>query len=464
MNDCTFIIFGASGDLFKRKLFPSLYALIVQKKVSNFALIGAAFDETDMKTLIEHSREFIKEDIDEKIWQQINNCAYYQQLDFNNKDSYLSFKVRIEAIEKKQKLSGNRMFYLAAAADFFCIITECLAISGVAQKKNTQEAPWHRLVYEKPFGHDLASAQAINSCIKKYFNEVQIYRIDHYLTKEIVGNIALVRFTNCVFEPLWNNRYIDNVQIVLSESIGIENRGAYYDRYGAVCDVVQNHMLELIALIAMEAPQMLTGEYVREQRAQVLKKVSVVDGIYGQYDGYLQEAHVNSQSMTETFAAIMLHINNHRWSGVPFYLKTGKYLKKKETHITIKFKQVDCLLKVCPRDSNYLTISIDPESGFSLTLNVKKPGIAQEVMPVNMDFCHSCLFESFPPEAYEVLLDDIIRGEHSVSVRFDEIEDTWTVVDEIRRKQFSLYTYQKEADGPKELEDFNKKHGVRWLL
>ena len=463
MNDCIFIIFGASGDLFKRKLFPSLYALIAQKKITDFALIGAAFDDTDMQTLIERSREFIKDDIDDTVWQKINNCAYYQKLNFTKQDDYSALKKRVESVEKKQKLSGSRVFYLAASADFFCTITEYLATSGLARKKTAKELPWHRLVYEKPFGHNLESAEEINECIKKYFNEVQIYRIDHYLTKEIVGNITLVRFTNCVFEPLWNNRYVDNVQILLGESIGIENRGAYYDRYGAISDVLQNHMLELMALIAMEAPQMLTGEYVREQRAQVLKKISVVDSMCGQYDGYQQEVHVDPQSKTETFAAVMLRINNNRWSGVPFYLKTGKHLKQKETRITIKFKQVDCLLKVCPRESNYLTISIDPESGFSLTLNVKKPGILQEVIPVNMDFCHSCLFDPFPPEAYEVLLDDIIRGEHSVSVRFDEIEDAWKIVEEIKRKGCPLYTYQKNTDGPKELEDFNTKHGVRWL-
>lgn len=463
MNNCTFIIFGASGDLFKRKLFPSLYTLIAQKKITQYVLVGVAHDHVYMDDIIERSRPFIKEEIDDAVWQSIKKSAYYHPLDFNRSSEYIALKNYVESIEKKDNLSGSRLFYFATAADFFCAITEFIATSGLALKKNVKDIPWHRLVYEKPFGHDLQSAKAINACINKYFNEVQIYRIDHYLTKEIVGNITLVRFTNCVFEPLWNNRYIDNVQITLSESIGIENRGAYYDRYGAVSDVLQNHMLELLALIAMEAPHMLTGEHIREQRAQVLKNVEIIDGIYGQYNGYLQESHVKKSSLTETFAVVMLRINNARWSGVPFYLKTGKHLKKKETYITIKFKQVDCLLKVCPRESNYLTISIDPESGFSLKLNVKKPGISQEVIPVNMDFCHSCLFESFPPEAYQVLLEDIMRGEHSVSVRFDEIEYAWKIIDEIRRKQFSLFVYDKQSDGPKELNDFNNKHGVRWL-
>lgn len=463
MNDGTFIIFGASGDLFRRKLFPSLYALIARKKIENFALIGASVEDVSMQSLIERSREFIKETIDEEVWHRIQQRAYYHSLNFNKQSDFVALKTVVADVEKMHALSGNRIFYFAAPSDFFCVITDHIAISGLAQKKGDKELPWHRLVYEKPFGHDLSSAKKINACIQQYFNEVQIYRIDHYLTKEIVGNIALVRFTNCVFEPLWNNRYIDNVQIILNESIGIESRGAYYDRYGAVSDVLQNHMLELLALVAMEAPAMLTGEYVREQRAKILQDIAVIDGIYGQYDGYLSEAQVTPGSMTETFAAIMMRINNKRWSGVPFYFKTGKYMKKKSTVIIIKFKQVDCLLKVCPRESNYLKIGIDPDAGFSLTLNAKKPGIGQDVIPVSMDFCHSCLFDSSPPEAYEILLDDIIRGEHSVSVRFDEIEYAWQIVEQIQRKQFPLFVYQKKSDGPPELEQFNKKHGVRWL-
>jgi len=464
MNDCIFVIFGASGDLFKRKLFPSLYTLIAQKKITRFALVGAAFDANDMLTILERSKQFIKEKVDNAVWQEIKRSAYYQKLDFLQHEDFLELEKLVTDVEKQHQLSGRRMFYCAAAADFFYPITENLALSGLATKKDVKDTQWHRLVYEKPFGHDLASAKQINECIEKYFNETQVYRIDHYLTKEIVGNIALVRFTNCVFEPLWNNRYIDNVQIVLSESIGIENRGAYYDHYGAVSDVVQNHALELMALVAMEMPYMITGEYIREQRAQALKDISVIDGIFGQYRGYRQEKLVNAQSHTETFAALSLQINNPRWSGVPFYLKTGKYLQKKETVIIIKFKQVDCLLKTCPRESNYLTISIAPESGFSLTLNAKKPGIAQEVMPVNMDFCHSCLYESFPPGAYEVLLEDIIRGEHSVSVRCDEIEYAWKVTQEIKKKEFPLFEYLKGSNGPQELASFNKKHGIRWLV
>jgi len=222
-------------------------------------------------------------------------------------------------------------------------------------------------------------------------------------------------------------------------------------------------MLELVALVAMEAPEKLTGEQIRHRRCQVLEKVRVVDALLGQYDGYRTESGVAPNSKTDTFAAVCLMIDNPRWSGVPFYLRTGKALDKKETVIHIKFKQVDCLLtKNCPADSNYLTIEIAPEGSFSLSLNVKKPGVAHEVVPVKMAFCHSCLFGTLTPEAYEVIFDELMRGEHSIAVRFDEIEYAWKVVDAISALHLPVYEYQKESSGPQQVENFAKKHGMRW--
>jgi glucose-6-phosphate 1-dehydrogenase len=289
-----------------------------------------------------------------------------------------------------------------------------------------------------------------------------VYRIDHYLTKEVVSNIAMIRFTNCVLEPLWSNRYIDHVQIILSESVGIENRGGYYDAYGALRDVVQNHMLELLALICMESPEKLTGDYIRMERVKVLKKLQFLDGILGQYEGYEQEPQVKSNSTTDTYAVLKLAVNTPRWSGVPFYLKTGKYLHKKETIIHIKFKQVNCLLlQGCPTDSNWLTIQIDPEATFVLTLNVKKPN-SMEIVPVGMEFCHSCIFGLQTPQAYEVLFEEIIRGEQSVSVRFDEIEYAWKLIDAVEDKKLPLFKYAKGSTGPQEEKQFIDKHGMRW--
>ncbi len=463
MNNCAIVLLGASGDLSKRKLLPALYKLIRQNKLHNFIVVGAAFDDTTAQTILEQSKQFI-DTIDPVAWKQLSDNTYYHKLNFTNPDDFVALHSFVSKLEKQHNLSGNRIIYLAAASHFFCTITEHLESSALAQKLSEKDRIWHRIVYEKPFGHDLKSAHEINACIAQSFHESQIYRIDHYLTKELVGNIALVRFTNCVFEPLWNNRYIDNVQIILSEKICVEERGAYYDHYGALRDVVQNHMLMLLALVGMESPERLTGEFIRTERAKVLEKVRVVDGVLGQYEGYQQEKNVAPDSTTETFAMLYLMIDNVRWSGVPFYFKTGKCLDKKETTIHIKFKQVDCLLaKNCPSESNYLTIQVTPESAFLLSLNAKKPGLRHEVVPVKMEFCHSCLFEESIPEAYEVLFEEIIRGEQSVSVRFDEIEYAWKIIDSVKAMNLPVHSYQQgSGTGPKEVEKFANKHGMRW--
>ncbi|EKD48993.1 MAG: hypothetical protein ACD_64C00043G0001, partial [uncultured bacterium] len=446
----------------RRKLLPALYHLIARKELKQFLIVGASLGATDSKALL----SIVKKDmgtVDEAVWKQLEDRFFCEALQFTNESDFKKLNARVTKLEKQFGLTGNRMAYLAAAAEFFCPITHHLATCGLITRKQSDSIPWQRIVYEKPFGHDLASAHEINACIERLFEEHQIYRIDHFLTKELVSNIALVRFTNCVFEPLWNNRYIDQVQIVVNEQIALEGRGAYYDKYGALSDVMQNHVLELLALIGMESPKKLSGEFVRDQRLQVLKKVQVIDGILGQYEGYQKESSVAQDSKTETFAALMLRIDNLRWAGVPFYLKTGKCLQKKETVIHIKFKSVDCLLtQECPVPSNWLTIEVSPEAIFSLSLNAKKPGRTDQVIPVSMDFCHSCLFGSQTPESYEVVIEEVIRGEQSISVRFDEIEQCWRIIDVVRKKNFALHEYACGSNGPEELKDFEKKHGMRW--
>ncbi len=462
MIDCTFIILGATGDLAKRKLLPALCAFIHKNQPKNYRIIGAAFDDISVDTLFEHGRSYIPPDL-HTTYNELKQQTDYQKLDFLNPQDFIALRELVESREHTYGLSGNRLVYLAAATHFYCPITEHLAQSKLVVNASELNQRWHRVVYEKPFGHDRASAEVINACISRYFSEEQIYRIDHYLTKELVSNIALLRFTNCVFEPLWNKRYIDNVQIILNEEIGIENRGSYYDAYGALSDVVQNHMLQLMALVAMESPKFLTGEYIRTARRDVLQHVEIVDGLLGQYQGYRQEEMVAPDSRTETFAALHLKINNERWSGVPFYLKTGKWLEKKETVIYINFKEVTCLLtNHCPSPSNYLTIRIAPEAVFSLSLNAKKTGVADEVMPINMDFCHSCIFGLVTPEAYEVIFQEIIKGEQSIAVRFDEIEAAWDIIDKLKAHTLPVYPYPMKGSGPKEVKDFEKKHGMRW--
>lgn len=464
MNNCAIVIFGATGDLTKRKLIPALYRLMVAGKLKEFVVLGAAFDAATPADIMAGARAHVSQ-INEHLWQSLEKRFYYQQLNFTQSHDYTVLASRLQELEAEHNLPGNRIMYLACAASFFCEITQQCAHAGLITRTPGTQMPWQRVVYEKPFGHDLQSARAINQGIAHVLDEQQIYRIDHYLTKELVSNISLMRFTNAFFEPLWNNNYIEHVQIVLSEQVGADNRGAYYDAYGALRDVVQNHVLELLALIGMEPPAKLTGDFIRANRAKVLEKVQVVDGILGQYNGYTQHAGVKTDSKTETFAALTLSIDNSRWQGVPFYIKTGKKLNKKETVIHIKFKQVECLLlRGCPTEySNWLTLKIVPDATFSLTVNAKKPGRSDELLPVAMEFCHSCIFgEREPEEAYEILLEEVMRGEQSIAVRFDEIEYAWRVIDTVYARALPLYPYEPGTEGPAELAQFEQQHDMKF--
>ena len=456
MNDCTIILLGASGDLSKRKIIPALYHLIERGILKKFVVVGAAREQITAQQIVQRAQEFIGP-INPAPWQTLQESFFYHTLDFTQQDDYHTLNEKVQAYEKKYNLSGNRIVYIATASQFFCTITRSLAASGLARRLDADSKIWHRMVYEKPFGSDLASAQAVNKCIQESFYEHQVYRVDHFLSKELVGNIALLRFTNIFFEPLWNNRYIENVQIILDESIGLEGRGAYYDKYGALSDVMQNHILEMLALIAMESPATLQADDLRNARAQLLTHVEFVDGILGQYEGYTQEAHVSPQSKTETFAAIVLKINNDRWRSVPFYLRTGKKLYGKRTGIYITFKKVACLLaKQCPTEPNSLTIQIDPAPFFAMQVNAKKIGTFSEVNPIHMEFCHNNII----PLAYETLLEAIYKADQSVAVRFDEIESAWKITDTIKAAHLNVYPYKQTSSGPVELETLNNRYGI----
>jgi len=458
-DECTFIILGATGDLAKRKLIPAIYKLAADKKLCKFAIVGVSLLKTTVQEMLEPAKKFIGS-FDAHVWSTITASSYYHEMDFHDAQGYASLNKLINNVEKKHKLVGNRIFYLATMPEHFEVITKNLAKQDIVTKHSNQA--WSKVVYEKPFGYDLRSAKKINAIIAKVFHEDQAYRIDHYLGKELVGNIALMRFTNRVFEPLWNNKNIDSVQIILSEDIGIEGRGAFYDSYGALKDVVQNHMLQIVSLVAMESPKTLDAEHIRDAKAQVLKKIKIESVILGQYEGYRDEKNVKKDSKTETFAALKLSIDRKRWKGVPFYLKTGKYLKKKEASIHIKFKMAKCLLDVCPADSNYLTIKIDPDPGFFLELNMKVPGMTNQIAPVKMELGHSGLLGPNTPEAYEVLLADVINGDQSTFVRSDEIELSWKVIQQIAKLRHKIYFYKKNSAGPKELDQLDNKKEIRW--
>ena len=392
------------------------------------------------------------------IWNRLKSSSYYCQLDFYNNQEYQKLGELLQQIEKKHHLSGNRLFYLATLPEHFDTITENLFNTKIARETT---GSWRRLVYEKPFGSDLASAKKINHCICRVFKENQIFRVDHYLGKELVGNISMLRFTNRVLEPLWNSLHVESIQVVMNEKIGIEGRGNFYDKYGALKDVIQNHVLQMMALTCMEAPQRLSGDYIREEKAKVLKAAQVKEVLLGQYEGYASEPGVEKESRRETFAALKLRINNRRWKNVPIYLKSGKELVEKATNIHIIFKKAGCLLNICPTESNVLTIRVQPNEGFELNLFAKRPGVPDLAVPVKMDFCHSCITKQKSPEAYEVLLSDVIKGDQTLFVRNDEIEYAWKIIDGIRKEK--VHSYKKGTTGPEELKLFEQKNGMKWL-
>ncbi len=464
-NDCIFIVLGATGDLTKRKLIPALYNLVETKKISRFAFLGVSITQTTIANVIEQAKPFVPHGT-KKIWNIIEKNAYYYAMDFHDSLAYEDLCRFIKTIEKKHNLPNNRLFYLATMPQHFEVITQNIARCKIVCKANnstTSLCGWSRVIYEKPFGYNLTSAKKINRAIARVFDESQIFRIDHYLGKELVANIALVRFTNRILEPLWNRHHIDSIQIVMNETVGVEGRGAFYDNCGALKDVVQNHMLQILSLVAMEAPrQKFTAEYLRNAKANVLSKVKVKSVVLGQYEEYKKEKFVAPNSTTETFAALKVAIDNNRWKGIPFYLKTGKYLNNKETSIHIKFKMVKCLLDFCPMDSNYLTINIDPDEGFFLELNVKAPGVFNEVVPAKMDFSHKASFGPNTPKAYETLIADAIRGDQFAFVRSDEIIQSWKIIDSILKEKYPIHEYPKKSTGPEALKKLDNERSISW--
>lgn len=455
----TFIIMGATGDLAKLKLIPAVYMLLKLNTVSHVSLLGVARSDVTIQSILNEAKKTIK-DLDEGVWNKLCQHAHYQKLDFTNLKDFENLRNKIKEIEVRDGLSGNRLFYLATLPEHFESATINLAKVGLV---NSKDDKWERVLYEKPFGDCLHSAKKINQEIDKVFLEENVYRVDHYLGKELVGNIALLRFTNRILEPLWNNQHIDSVQIICDENFGIKSRGNYYDKYGAVKDFLQNHILQMLSLLAMESPKFISGEYLRNEKVKVLKKVKVGDILLGQYENYEKEPGVKPESKTETFFVAKLLVNNKRWRGVPFFVRSGKNLNKKQTVIHIRFKPVDCLLaKSCPSDSNYLTIRVEPNEGFSFELNSKSLRKGYEVETVDMDYSHRAIHGANTPEAYEVLLEQAIMGEQALFVRNDEVELAWKIVDKIERHNLTVYKYPVGSSGPKELAEWNKKNNIVW--
>lgn len=482
----TLVIFGATGDLASRKLIPAIYNLWQAGYLpEHIAVVGAArrpLDENDFRqdmceALKKHSRTGHGES---DICDPFVSNIYYQQVRFNNIQDYRGLKERLEKLEKRLDAPGNRLYYMSAAPEFFGTITRNLAYVGCIYPSNS--TPWSRVIAEKPFGFDIESAQQLNAEIRSVLDESQVFRIDHYLGKETVQNILAVRFGNAFFEPLFNEKYVDHIQITVAETVGMEGRrGAFYDKIGALRDVVQNHALQLLCLVAMEPPVGFTARGIRDEKLKVLNSVQVpvdeplekwcVRGQYGEgADGpaYLSEEGVDAASQTETFVSLRLYVDNWRWAGTPFLIRTGKRLKKRVTEIAVQFKDVPTHLfrELGARlpETNVLVFRIQPDEGISLTFNAKPPGMHFAVQPVAMDFTYGATFEEDLPEAYERLLLDAIRGDSTLFMRADEIESAWDIITTIHEAWHEaprVALYQPGTWGPEEAEEvFDSCHGA----
>lgn len=459
-NDPTIVvIFGATGDLTQRKLVPALYRLFREGLLAApFTLIGYArrpksddeFRGEIQQAINEHTRTGAKG----KTWEQFAATIRYQQGDFTDPKAYTALHKLIEEIESEQgipKGGSNRLFYLATPPNAYAdIVTELgkANLNGKVAREGEKEG-WTRIIIEKPFGHDLATAQALNTHILGVFDEQQVYRIDHYLGKETVQNILTFRLGNSIFEPLWNRNYIDHVQILVAEKIGIEGRGNYYDSSGALRDIVQNHILQVLTLVAMEPPATFTSDSVRNEKLKVLQAIEPIRAeesrkytVRGQYTTYRSEEGVAPESTTETYVAMRLQLDNWRWAGVPFYIRTGKSLTRRLTEVTIQFRQPPLMLFAHgdhdghvgaqgAMEPNVLTLRIQPEEGISLRVGAKPPGGTFALQPVELHFDYSSAFGGEPPEAYERLLLDAILGDSTLFIRRDEVEASWTLMDPI---------------------------------
>jgi glucose-6-phosphate 1-dehydrogenase len=485
---CVLVIFGATGDLTRRKLIPALFRLSQQRQIpAEFAVLGTArqtFSEQDFRaSMLQAVHEFgNKDEFDEAAWKSFAAALFYLGGDFSSNDIYEALNARLADIEKSRDTQSNRIFYLATAPEFFGVIAKKLGGAGLAQSL----PGWTRIIVEKPFGHDLESAHALNDELSSIFKENQIYRIDHYLGKETVQNLLVFRFANNIFEPVWNRQYIDHVQVTNAETVGVEGRGSYYDKAGVLRDMIQNHVFQLISLIAMEPPVSLRGNSIRDEKIKAMEAVRPIPqdqvddfAVRGQYGpgyvlgetvaGYREEPGVDANSSTETFAALKLYLDNWRWAGVPFYIRSGKRLQKRVTEIAIQFKDVPHRLFTeadSPLEPNVLAIRIQPNEGITLRFGAKLPGQAMRIRWVNMDFRYGSSFGAKAPEAYERLLLDCMLGDSTLYARRDMVERGWAIVDPIltawRESEKDFPNYEAGTWGPKAAVELIERDGREW--
>lgn len=481
------VIFGGTGDLTHRKIMPSIYNLYYTKALpENYAIVCIGrrnFTREEYLSQLKKSvSTYSRFPLQEEIWGALVEKIHYISFDFSDDAGYLKLNLALALMDDIYSTEGNRIYYLAVSPEYFEVIVDKLQMHNMALTTPGVK----RIVIEKPFGRDVKSAQYLNDKITSVFKEENTYRIDHYLGKEMIQNIMVLRFANTVFEPIWNNKYIDNVQITSSETVGVENRGGYYETSGAVKDMIQNHMFQLLTLTAMEPPANLETESIRDEKVKVMRSMEEITPEYirrnmvrGQYGegfignkaviGYKEEDRVSNYSEIETFAALKLHIQNYRWAGVPFYLRTGKRLRDKTTQIVVQFKSLPGTLYFKGQDTlepNLLVIKIQPGEGAFFQFNVKRPGAGNSIVPVQMDFCQNCNFENNSPEAYERLISDVIKGDSTLFTRWDEVHHSWKYVDNIlkqwRETDINYPNYASGTWGPEEANELLARNGHKW--
>lgn len=491
-DNCVVVIFGASGDLTKRKLVPALFALYLQNSLpEHFAVLGLSrspVSDNDFQTrIIEDVKKFGgKGSIDDNKLLEFSKNFYYLPLDATNAAEYDILKNRLIELSKKIDSPNNYLYYLSTSPTLFPIIAENLGLKGL-QKEGIGDG-WKRIIIEKPFGRDLESANSLNARLEKYFQEDQIYRIDHYLGKETVQNIMAFRFANGIIEPLWNRNYICKVEVTAAESIGVEDRGAYYDQYGALRDMVQNHLLQVLGVIAMEPPASFNPTSVRNETVKVFQSLKPINTeevskfvVRGQYmpskirgervPGYREEKKVATDSRTATYVALKIFIDNWRWGDVPFYIRTGKRLPTRVTEVVIYFKKTPHRLFTGKNqaDSGYnqLVMRIQPDEGTLLKFSIKTPGAGFNIEDVSMDFHYSELSNAYIPEAYERLILDCMIGDATLYARIDAVEACWKFVDPIlkaweERSDIKVYGYPSGTWGPMEAHDLFENPKDDW--
>lgn len=455
------VVFGATGDLTKRKIIPALYHLYKRAKINKYCpIVCVGRRDYSQNEFIQHLRleEFVK-DIGSDGLAFLKAQIVYVKSDLQTKNLGL-FKATIDSLGEKYQSGPNKLFYLALPARVFSQAADII-------KLFVNDQGWQRVVFEKPFGEDIESARSLNTSIQAVLREDQIFRVDHYLGKELVQNILTLRFHNELFKWAWHKDAIDHIQITASEQLGVEERAGYYDKSGAVRDMVQNHLLQLLSLIAMEPPASDSAEDLRDSSGRVMHALVPVDEndvVLGQYAGYLDEKGVADDSETETFAAFKVFVDSPRWEGVPFYLKTGKKLNERYADIKVVFKhdRERCKNGDCDRE-NMIIIRIQPDDGIAIAFNVRRPGESSVTESVLMDFCHHCYFGPNTPEAYESILLNVILGEATAFPRWDWLEGSWVFIDHLKSVAPTPLTYSVESTGPLQSDHLLKDDGRGWI-